>query len=103
MVLRVEPQRLLVLGSPDLARDASSRANPERWGMFGANYAVTWAFVLEPIGDNATRLIVRVRADSKADRRTEIVRPAILAVHRVMQGAQLRNLKRRAESPETGI
>ena len=49
-VLRVEPSRRLVLGSPSLLPDAAAAPS----GMFGATYAMTWAFYLELIDDEAT-------------------------------------------------
>ncbi len=99
-VLRVEPERLLVLGSPSLA--SAGPQTPPSWGMFGARYAMTWAFVLEPIGDEATRLIVRVRGAYEPVARNRIATPALLLAHEVMESAQLRNLKRRAEGKRAG-
>jgi hypothetical protein len=97
-VLRVDAGRSLVLGSPNLlAADASSTKERNR-GMFGASYGATWAFFLDPIGNVATRLTVRVRADFDPSVRMEVTRPVILLVHDIMEHAQLRNLKRRAEA-----
>jgi hypothetical protein len=95
-VLSVAPERHLVLGSPRLL-SASRQSWPPTTGMLGARYDVTWAFVLEPIGEDATRLVVRVRAAHPPSLTTDVVRPALLAMHGVMEHAQLRNLKRRAE------
>jgi hypothetical protein len=69
--------------------------------MFGARYAVTWAFLLEPIGEDATRLVVRVRAEVEPGFRNDLARPAILSAHAIMEHAQLRNLKTRAEALAT--
>jgi hypothetical protein len=93
-VLRTEPNRFLVLGSPSLLRPTASN----RWGIFGARYEMTWAFVLEPIGDSATRLVVRVRGNYEAGLRNAWARPVILSAHTLMEQVQLRNLKRRAEA-----
>jgi hypothetical protein len=57
----------------------------------------TWAFVLEPIGEDATRLHVRVRGDFVRSAKTAIVVSALLAAHEVMERRQLRNLRRRVE------
>jgi hypothetical protein len=87
-VLRIEPERTLVLGG--LFDPAGGRqlpfagARPERF------WHVTWAFQLEPIGDSGTRLSVRARAAFSRDQRLHAAWMA--AAHRVMQGAQLRHL-----------
>src|SRR5262249_60782541 len=60
-VLRVESDRLLVLGSPQLL--------PKSGNAWSLPYAMTWAFVLEPIGSSATQLIVRVRGTALPERR----------------------------------
>jgi hypothetical protein len=98
-VLRAEPPRLLVLGSPSLSSEA--RASDKSWGMFGARYDSTWAFVLEPVGDTATRLVVRVRGRVQPGARATLARVALRPIHEVMERTQLRNLKRRAESAPT--
>jgi hypothetical protein len=97
-VLRVDPARALVLGSPSLLPRVGRPGAPA-WGMFGARYDATWAFALEPIGDDATRLLVRVRGAYPPGVRMRLTRPAILAVHGIMETAQLHHLKRRAEAP----
>jgi len=96
-VLRVEPEHVLVLGSPNLLRIAEDTQQPKTFGMLGASLDATWSFVLEPIGDTATRLIVRVRGNFVPSVRAAVARPAILSAHEIMERAQLRNLKRRAE------
>ena len=88
-MLRVEPNRVLVLGSPALLPNASEPAQePMR---------STWAFVLEPIGDEATRLTVRVRGDYLLGRKMLVLGPLLGIVHSVMEARQLRNLRLRAE------
>lgn len=94
-VLRVEPERVLVLGSPGLA--ATGVPSAQR-GMLGAKYVMTWAFVLEPIGDAATRLSVRVRGDYEPNLKNQVATPVLGLVHGIMEHEQLRNLKLRAES-----
>jgi hypothetical protein len=92
-VLQIEPARTLVLGGLfDRAAGrqlAFSAPRPERfWHM-------TWAFILEPLDRRSTRLTVRVRgAFSPHERR----RAAWMQlVHPIMERAQLRHLRRRAE------
>lgn len=95
-VLATDPPHALVLGSPSLLRDPAKRGR--RWTMFGGDYAATWSFVLRPIGDDATRLIVRIRAAFVPTVRAELARPVLLAVHGFMERAQLQHLKARVES-----
>ena len=85
--------RALVLGSPSLLPHPATKP----WGMLGARYDSTWAFALEPIGDDATRLVVRVRASYEPSASMTVAKPALLAVHEIMEHAQLRNIKARAE------
>ena len=93
-VERLEPERALVLhGLFDLEaerRVPRGEARPPEY------LEVSWAFVLEPLGPSATRLVVRVRADLMPDRRAARAF-RLHVVHRIMQTEQLRNLKRRAE------
>jgi hypothetical protein len=91
-VLRLERERLLVIGSPSLLTDTSARAGvPPPW-------RTTWAFHLQPIGGNATRLVVRVRADYRPSPRMAVTRTALAVMHELMERVQLHNLKRRAEA-----
>ena len=81
VVRAVEPERALVLG------DDAGR--------------LTWALVLEPMDETATRLVARVRVrparkDAATSRPT--VRLVWRPVHFGMQRRQLLNLKRRAEA-----
>jgi hypothetical protein len=80
VVRAIDPERSLVLSGP-----------PD------SEYGMTWSFTLDPIGDGATRLIVRVRAEdmrSVAGLRLAAIAP----IHYVMEREQLRNVKRRAET-----
>jgi hypothetical protein len=58
-------------------------------------WQVTWAFVLEPVGSEATRLLVRARAAYSKDELLHLAR--IRPVHHFMQAAQLRHLAQRVE------
>ncbi|MGZ3451167.1 MAG: hypothetical protein ACXVEF_16295 [Polyangiales bacterium] len=92
-VLAIEPNRALVLGGlfdPVAKRQlpfASER--PDRY------WHVTWAFVLEPLDAENTRLHVRARGAYPASGAFHAtwVRP----VHALMETTQLRGLKARAE------
>jgi hypothetical protein len=88
-VLLLEAPRALVLGSPALLSDT---ANAEEEPMRS-----TWAFVLEPIGDVATRLTVRVRGDYLLGKKMLALGPLMGVVHSIMETRQLRNLRRRVE------
>lgn len=86
VVLDREPLRALVLGSPSLVADLDAPPS---------SYLVTWAFVMEPIDAQATRLIVRVRADFASEPLSRIARPFVRALHSWMEFAQLRQLEAR--------
>jgi hypothetical protein len=90
-VLRIEPERALVIGAPSLLPGGSDPPEAPPW-------RTTWAFVLEPIGEEATRLVVRVRADYQPGPMMALVAPFMRALHEVMERQQLRNLRRRAEA-----
>ena len=89
-VLRLEPERFLVLGDPGLLPGAARSGGPP--------WRTTWAFVLEPIGATATRLTVRARAFYAAGLGLAAVRVALGLAHEVMERRQLHNLRRRAEA-----
>jgi hypothetical protein len=78
-VLRIVPGRALVLRgmSPD--------------------WAGTWAFVLEPIGADRTRLVTRYRAGYPPSRKMAVILPIVGALHRFMERKQLRTIKHHAE------
>jgi hypothetical protein len=78
-VLRIVPQRALVLGNK---------------GAPGQGLVDTWAFALEPLDENRTRLFARVRVAPSVPRaQVAMIRP----VHHLMESAQLRHLAARAE------
>jgi hypothetical protein len=91
-VLRVEPDRVLVLGGQfdnDAGRQVPFGAvRPERF------WQVTWTFVLVPDGAE-TRLYVRARAAYPPGEGLQVA--GIRLVHHFMQGAQLRHLADRVE------
>jgi hypothetical protein len=78
IVLAVEPERVLVLGD-----DARS---------------MSWAFVLEPVGETATRLITRSRGTYDHLGLGLMLRVIWHPVHYGMQRRQLLNLKRLVEA-----
>jgi hypothetical protein len=78
-VLRIVPERALVLGS----------LTP-RWQG-------TWAFVLEAAGLEQTRLVTRYRAAYPPSASMSIMLPVISAVHAFMEKKQLRTIKHHAE------
>lgn len=86
-VLAIDRGRALVLGSPQLLPSGVPAERPP--------YKVTWAFVLEPIGEDATRLLVRVRASYPRSVRTSALRVWVGALHEMMERAQLRGIARR--------
>lgn len=99
-VRRIEPPHALVLGA-DFDRRSGLRLPP---GAPGEDVLrVSWAFVLEPLGQDACRLITRVRGRAES-RWTELTYVRLLApvVHAVMERAQLRGLRRRAERDVLG-
>jgi hypothetical protein len=92
-VLRIEPERALVIGAPGLLPGGDPPDAPP--------WRTTWAFALEPIGADATRLVVRVRADYRPGPKMAVVAPIMGALHEVMERRQLHNLCRRAEGART--
>jgi hypothetical protein len=90
-VLMLEPNRALVLGSPSLRKKGPPTKERE------APFKLTWAFVLEPIGDEACWLATRVRADFEPGFDFGVKYGWEALAHLVMQRAQLAHLKTRAE------
>lgn len=64
----------------------------------GGDFKMSWAFVLEPIGDDAAHLIARVRMKA-APKWSEWLQGNLLAppMHGLMQHVQLKTIKRLAE------
>jgi hypothetical protein len=78
-VLRVEPERALILGSTT------------------PTFEGTWAFVLEPIGETQTRLVTRYRASFEPSTRMSATLLWARALHAVMESKQLKTIKHHAE------
>jgi hypothetical protein len=90
-VVSLDAPRSLVLGNPSLAAGGAPSSAAPPW-------KTSWAFVLEPIGDDATRLTVRVRAEYPPDLKMALLRPALGVAHEIMERRQLQNLRLRAEA-----
>ena len=60
----------------------------------GGPFKITWAFVIDPIGEDATRLTTRAKMEAEP-RLSEWLMGAIVAppIHAIMQKTQLRHLK----------
>lgn len=95
-VLAVDPPRSLILGSPSLlpGQEAEGLGDDPPWRD-------TWTFALDPIGEDATLLITRVRAEYERGLKLALVTSFMSAAHAVMGRTQLRNVKRRAEGAAT--
>jgi hypothetical protein len=78
-VLRIEPERALVLHS----------STPDFEG--------TWAFELQPIGPDKTRLVARYRAGYPPSARMALKLPLMSAIHTFMERKQLNTIKHHAE------
>jgi len=78
-VLRLVPERALVLDG----------ASPE--------WAGTWAFELQPLGENETLLVTRYRASYPPNTRMSILLPVLATVHAFMERKQLQTIKHHAE------
>jgi len=78
-VVRMIPSRALILGS----------LTPDWDG--------TWAFVLEPLEGDRTRLVTRYRAAAATGPKMEMMLPIYARVHAFMERKQLRTIKARAE------
>lgn len=79
-VLRIEPQRALVLES------------------VGPQFEGRWAFVLEPIAPGRTRLVARYRAAYPPGVRMVLKLRVISPIHGFMERKQLRTIKHHAEN-----
>jgi hypothetical protein len=60
----------------------------------------TWAFVLEEVAPQITRLIIRVRADHRPVAFKYIAPIVLEPVHFIMESGMLQGIKRRAEEPK---
>jgi len=100
-VLGLEAPRHLVLGAYfrffDLAQLEWSTPRPERF------MRATWTFVLEPLDDSGTRLLVRTRGLTRPWWLSLPTRVVGGPAHVIMQRRQLLNLKARAERSGAGV
>jgi hypothetical protein len=78
-VVRIVPERALILGS------------------LTPSWKGTWAFVLEALPENRTRLITRYRAAYASGLKMAMLLPLYAAVHAFMERKQLRTIKDHAE------
>jgi hypothetical protein len=92
-VLLLEHARALVLGSPSVRPGGRLLAPP---GL-EHDFRLTWAFVLEPIGDDACWLGARVRADSAYGLELALRCGWEVLGQKVLQRTQLQNIKARVE------
>lgn len=92
-VLEMEYQHVIVLGSPSLRASGPAAPGTE------PPYRMTWAFVLEPVGDEATSLTVRVRAEYQPSMDFMLRHAWNFPAHELMTQQQLKHLKARVESP----
>ncbi len=117
----LEPERALVLYLDDdliaqqqsAARASTAAAEPATetaglkvvGGLAGANmseFRVSWAFVLEPLGDERTRLLERFRTRTTPGPAAVITGPLIDHGHFLMTRKQLLGIKERVEQPFGG-
>lgn len=99
MVARLEPERALVLLAPerDFAEPIRSQIDQDELEL-----ETTWAFVLEPVADEKTRLLIRFRLRHAPSVPTAFLREAVLGpVHFVMERKMLLGIKERAEAHRT--
>jgi hypothetical protein len=93
-VVALDPPRSLVLAA---MRDRAADESIEFFAPLPEHYwRATWAFALRPIDATHTRLVARASVDfspTMVGLRVLWMRP----IHRIMQGAQLHNIAKRAE------
>ena len=94
VVVRAEHARVLVLGSASLLGELGERISqpPDAFG-----WSTTWAFVLAPIGDDATRLFVRVRSRWEDKIGLGLLEPLVNRLHDALERRHLDSLCRQAE------
>jgi hypothetical protein len=99
-VVAFEPERAFVLHTvmnPFTARIVDQRLQP---GTPTIDW--TWAFILEPVGPDATRLLIRVRANIQPQHLGRILSwLALEPVHFLMENKMLQGIQRRAETHRT--
>ena len=96
-VAAIEPQRALVLHQP--ADPESGRPHDREDPDLGNYYGWNWAFVLDEVDPDTTRLIVRSRVDGRPRYLIKMFYTLLLEFpHFVMERGKLKGIKRRAES-----
>lgn len=89
-VLSIDKNKSLVLGSPSITKGKEEK-------FADSPVVTTWSFSLEPIGKDSTRLITRVRGEVQPGHQKILMRSFLGLAHFIMESAQLKNLKQRAE------
>lgn len=89
----LEPERAFVIRS-----GAPGEPPQEPGDFFKGEMAFCWAFVLDPVDEHATRLIIRCRAAWADTLTARLAKPVLLEpVHFVMEERMLRGIRDRAE------
>lgn len=93
VVVRAEHARVLILGSASLLGEYGERnSHPDAF-----SWSTTWAFVLAPIGDDATRLFVRVRSCWEDKLGIRMLQPLMAALHDALERRHLDSFRKQAE------
>jgi hypothetical protein len=93
-VMVLQPERALVLASGVEGDDAQAIPGDYMKGEI----ASSWAFVLHPLDERTTRLIIRWRADWRSSAAAALVNAIVLEpVHFIMERRMLLGIKERAE------
>lgn len=95
-VTTLEPNQALVLHG--VMNPFTAQAIETTAGYAGPYMDWTWAFVLQPVGEGATRLLIRVRADYGPRGVADALRYSVLEpAHFLMEQKMLKGIKERAE------
>jgi hypothetical protein len=86
-VAALVPDRTLVVGAPGDRPGSQAKGLPH----------VSWAFVLDPIDDRATRLLVRFRADYRADWSGSLLQHTLEPLSFLIERKMLVEIRRHAE------
>lgn len=83
-VLAVDPERFFMLGG-DVER-------------IGGHFAMTWAFVIEPVGSDACHLYTRIRVEGLPRWKEWLIAGVVYpSLHAIMQKTELKTIKQLAE------
>jgi hypothetical protein len=93
-IVELEPPHAFVI------RTGAPGEEPQPPGsFFKGEIAATWAFVVEPLGPDSSRLLIRWRAAWSPSAAARVAAPLLLEpVHFVMERGMLRGIKKRAEA-----